>query len=685
MFTPDEILERVIPFQFLARAQRARLAKRLELRRYRAGEYLLRAGERSRDVFLLGEGEVDCVDDREPPIVLSTIVAGHYFGERAALFDAPREVSIRARGDVAAYTLPGKDFLELVDTEPVFAQALANTLKVKQGIFLPYQRLYGRLLSLLEQREFLLSALIPAYRTLCPALHPLLEDERIDTDALAYAVARLPEGVTRTTFYYLTTDLPPLYSEPDSKFEAVHTKARRRAAWECMPSKLLILLRDGVSDISDFLTCLCLYAVEARKIRHRLRDGEVLRELKRLCEEPDPQAAERLIARLDLSPAEREGLRRIWPNDLARRLRDILLHHEDVALECDMQIDNYNSRASEVWVSQIREEAARLCDLEDPELEVHIISSNTHSVANCLSAYLGEHAEEILAWGRAQRPELTGEPVDERPWGAGWRDPRDLVYALARHYFAENPAARAEYEASEAHARRHLSSTAFTGIEVDLIDARKLDPARADPRVRVRRPRRPLLVVNVDYAFGQQAEEILANLLFVFGRRVASVNVLGKAGGLVGARGDVLLPPATLLQTNDELYPVPNRDLSGDLLRSLIPDRRVHEGPVLTVAGTLLQDRTLLHFYRRIWSCVGLEMEGSYFARQLTSAIETGVVRPEVRSRFVYYVSDVPLDPEENLSEALAPWEGVPPLYAVTRAVLRRIFAEHDEAGGRGA
>jgi hypothetical protein len=68
-------------------------------------------------------------------------------------------------------------------------------------------------------------------------------------------------------------------------------------------------------------------------------------------------------------------------------------------------------------------------------------------------------------------------------------------------------------------------------------------------------------------------------------------------------------------------------------------------------------------------------MEGSFFARQLISATETGVVSPDVKARFVYYTSDVPLNADENLSEALAPWEGVPPLYAVTRAILNRIFA----------
>lgn len=675
MTSGPELLAHVTPFQFLSRARREEVLERLEERRYATGERLVVRGERSRDVFLIASGSVDCIDDREPPEVLSRIRAGHYFGERASLFDRPREVTIRAAEPVVAYTLPGKEFLKLVDEVPVFAQALATALKFKQGLFVGYRKLYARILSLLDQREFLLRDLTSAYAELHPALHPKLHDDEIDAGALGYAVARLPEAVTRTSIYYLTNVLGSIYQDPDSKFDRAETAARRRSAWQMMPGKTLILLRDGLSDVTDFLTCLCLYAVEARKIRQRVRSGDVLRELRELCEAPDPSRAEALFERLELSPAEREGIREIWPDDYWVRLRDILLHHEDVAIECDHVVDDYNSRASEIWVRQITKEAAALVDLEDPNLEVHVISSNTHSVANCLSAYLTEHAEEILAWGRQERPDLAGEPSPERPWGGGWRCKADLVYVTARSYFKAHPeaaqAARAEEEET---GRCHMKSTAFTGIEVQLFDLRRLCHEKTDPEVVLPSCGRPVLLINVDYAFGQQATEILAALLFAFGDRVHSLNVLGKAGGLVGHRGEILLPEATLLQTNDELYPLPNRDLPAEDLRALAPDIPVHEGPVLTVAGTLLQDRALLHFYRRIWKCVGLEMEGSFFARQLISAIATHVADPEIKTRFVYYTSDVPLDPEENLSESMKPWEGVPPLYAITRGILNRIF-----------
>ncbi|MEZ6185047.1 MAG: cyclic nucleotide-binding domain-containing protein [Planctomycetota bacterium] len=672
---PVAFLEHVLPFQFLPLAQRQALGERLSLRRFSDGETIVRQGENSRAVFLLVEGRVSVFDDATGA-EHNVIYAGHYFGERAALFDQPRRLTLQARGDTVVYVLPEKDFLDTVREFPVFAMALGSTLQVKQGIFLAFRRLYAKVLSLMDRGEFLLAELVDDYRRLRPALHPHLDERRIDTGALAYAIARLPQTVTQTTFYYLAGSLPSLYHEPDTLFPQVSTRARRRLAWEVFPSKLMVLLRDGISDITDFLTCLCCYAVEAFKLRARFRTSEELLRLHELAGGVTQAREAELLASLRLEPGEIAGLRQIWGPRTWVRLKELVLHHEDVAFEVDQQIDNYNSRAAEVWVSQIRAAASQLVDVEDPELRVHIVSSNTHSLSNCLSPYLARNKERILTWGQQFRPELIGEQCLQGQCGA-WANDDDLLYVLAREFLATHPEEAERRHAEDAAAGHvNLEGTAYTGIEVDLFDVRALDPDAKDPALTIPRPEHPTLIVNVDYAFGQQAEEILSNLLYTFGQAVRSVNVLGKAGGLVGERGDVLLARATLLQTYDELYPLPNPGLTPDALTALTPGRDVHVGPVLTVAGTLLQDRPLLMFYKRIWKCIGLEMEGSFFARQLIAAVEAGVLRSDVRSRFVYYVSDVPLETGHTLTQSLHPSEGVPPLYAVTRAILREILAE---------
>lgn len=656
--TASHLLAHVIPFLYLSSVARTALADRMELRRYEPGDWIIQAGERSRAVFLLAAGEVAFRHETGH----TTLQSGHFFGERAALFDAPRQQSVQAIGTVHLYALPAVDFLRLIDHHPTFRLSLARSLTIKQGIFLGYRSLWAEILRLVDSEGFLLSELVADYRTLHPALHPRLHSEHIDTDALSYAVARLPEDVTRTHTWFLTAHLSSLYADPDTKFDPLRTHARRRSAWRQMPGKTLVLLRDGISDITDLLTCLCAYAVEAAKIRMRCRSPELLVALK----EPRDGSDAALAELSGLTDSELAALQRIWPGELWERIRDILLHHEDIALDCDFQIDNYNASAAERWARQIRDVAEELVDLENPELCVHIVSSNTHSVGNCLSAYTARRRDAILAWGRQHRPEDVAE---------NWADESDLLYVLARHYIAATPGAR-EACINEERAAGHyrLRTTAFTGIAVDIIDARRVDPSLCDPALTVTPPQSPTLIVNVDYAFGQQAEEILSNLLFVFGHAVRSVSVIGKAGGLTGRRGDLMVPRATLMQSGDALHPLPNADLDAARLAALAPGRTVHEGPVLTVAGTLLQNRQLLHFYRRFWRCVGLEMEGSFFARTLTAAMSAGIVRDDVATRFAYYISDVPLDPDSTLSEALSPTEGVPPLYAITRAVLGQIL-----------
>ncbi|MFW6234976.1 MAG: DUF6909 family protein, partial [Spirochaetota bacterium] len=193
----------------------------------------------------------------------------------------------------------------------------------------------------------------------------------------------------------------------------------------------------------------------------------------------------------------------------------------------------------------------------------------------------------------------------------------------------------------------------------------------------IRKPPRDrrIVLVNIDYAFGEQAEHIIRNLLLLFGRNVASINFLGKAGALVGRRGDILEPTAFIEQSGDLFQPVPEReDRPHERLQARVPHSRIHRGPILTVDGTLLQNRIMLNFYRRIRQCIGLEMEGTYYYRQVLESMELGVLSRDVALRFFYYVSDLPLQNDQALSLRMHASEGLPPLYGITRHILDEIF-----------
>lgn len=693
------LLEYIIPFRFLTQEQRIDLLDDLTGHAFYAGETIIRQGDEADDsVYLLLEGSVETLDRTQQPVSrLNVITPGHYFGERSVLFAHPRSFEIRALDPVRCYSLPGERFLHLIQESRAFALSLGSILRDKQGVFDAFDRFTSELLHTVARGYINIPRLVPLYQELEPALHPKVNDRsEIDFSALTYAVNRLPTNVTDTFAFFLTDELPPLYSKPDQTFRSISTTARRRDIYEMLPGKNMVLLRNGLSDLIDLVTCLCLFTVEARKIRSRLRNPASLLAINNFlrsvqpertgsggslevdpgpsADSTQPSVSEReqaFLRSLSFSEDEAKGLYRVWPGDAVARLHKISLHHEDFGIEIRRQTNNYNSRHSELWTNEIGRATRQLLGYDPTALpsdfKVHIISSNTHSVTNCLNPSLIEQADEILAWGHQVGHKLTTED---------WTHQFDLVYALARDYWVAHPEmAAASREFEQVCGILRLHETVCTGIQVQLIDTQQLFRRPIDPGISPIPDSMPALIVNIDYAFGEQAEEIIRNLLTLFGRNLASVNILGKAGALKGNRGDLILPTAFVEQTTDifQTLPSPNT-LEVDRLQKRVPDRAIHAGPMLTVAGTLLQNRLMLHFYRHIWGCIGLEMEGAFYCRQILEARQLGVTASDIDLRFLYYVSDLPLEHDATLSVSLRAIEGIPPLYAITREILSGIF-----------
>jgi hypothetical protein len=632
----------MIPFQFLSSDDRAWLLERLTEHVWADGDTVLAQGDTTQDTHLLVKGAIEVEDDLRPEHlrVLARIEAPAYFGERAALFGQRRGKSIRAAGPVVTRSMSGSTFFELVERSEMFAAGLARVLRDKQAIFGPLERFLAELRGSAARGYIVIPRLLHLYKRMQPAIHVHVNDEEIDFNGLTYALRRLPTDITQVFSWFLTFDLPTMYSSPDEVFVRVDTKARRRAVWQMMPGKLLVLLRDHDSDLVDLVTCMCVYAVEARKLRRRLRDPSALRAVLRGAP----------LADLPLSEEEVTGLEQLWGDQASDRLCDIARHHEDSLVHVYRAASNYNPDHSERWTSQLADAVEQLMGAPLhalPDLPVHIISSNTHSVTNCLSPWMQAYRDEILEWGRAHCGDWC-----ELSWG----DERDLAVALSRRFLAAHPERKAQrYEMEHAGNTVHLTQTAFTGIEVQLFDTGE-----------------PGLIVNIDYAFGQQAGRIISNLISLFGQRIVSVSVLGKGGGLCGDRGDVFAATEFVDQADDLLLS-PEVAVDEVSLRGRLGERNLRVGRALTVAGTLLQDRVLLQYYRTLWGCVGLEMEGAFYCRGLLEARQRNLVRSDIKMQFLYYVSDLPLDPDETLAEALSAHEGVPPLYAITREVLEPI------------
>jgi hypothetical protein len=680
MGTPPfpDFLDRIVPFRFLRREVKLELLPGLKEYIFRSGDVVIRQGDREdKRVYLVASGSVEALDPRGPsPVRFTTIEGGGYFGEFEILFQCPRLLEIRALADTVLYGMEGETFLGLLAHRP-FAQSLGAILRDKQGIFAAFGRFKAELMRGIARGYIELSELLPLYADLEPALHPLAKDPgKMDLAALLYAVRRLPENVTNTFAYLLTDELPPAFASADSLFPKIETQARIRFIWEIMPGKSLALLRNGLSDITDLITCLCLYAVEANKIRARLRDTHTLVHIKEFLNAAgSTRTLEEnrvfLGSSLNFSPEEIAGLTAIWKEFTVERVYDIVRHREVFSIDVRRQRNSFSSRRSELWTQQIGDAARVLAGCDPtalpPDVRVHIISSNTHSIINCLNPWLVENKKLIFDWAAR-----TGHPIIE----GEWHNEYDLLYGLLRDFFVRFP------DAAEENRRRErdwgilrLEETASTGIQVQIIDGTKLAGLEIDPGVAPVPRDRKFMIVNIDYAFGEQAEHVIRNLIMLFGTNLASINFLGKAGALQGRRGDILMPTAFIKQSSEryELLPPPSVRCE-NCLDERIPGRSIHKGPMLTVDGTLLQNRRMLYFYKHIWGCVGIEMEGAYYYRQVLESMRLGVLPKDLALRFYYYVSDLPLDHRANLSSRMSAGEGIPPLYAITREILSEVF-----------
>ncbi|MCL2481456.1 MAG: cyclic nucleotide-binding domain-containing protein [Spirochaetaceae bacterium] len=670
------LIETVIPFRFLSNQEKKKLVKTLKEYSFSKGDIIYRKGDTDNSVFLIRKGVVETLDyNGSGSERLNVISAGRYFGERAALFNKKRIYTVRALSDVSCYSISGKEFRKLIHSSKAFSKAMSTILRDKQGIFSAFDRFKAEVLQGITRGHIQIRELIPYYKDMEPAMHKLLsKEDEVDTAVLDYAVKRLPSNVTENFIYILIDELYDHIPEPWKLFEPVPAVGRRRREWKMLNGQTMMLYRPGMTDLLDLITCLCVFVVETEKIRKKLSEHRLLISIKNhitknesLKDKKKTDAA--FLKTLPFSPKELSGLKTIWSDDTVKYIYNVAIHSGIFSLVIKKQINVYNTRRAEMWLSQIGNSVKDLTGYwvnEIPEnVKVHIISSNTHSVINCLNHELISRIDEVISWGEKKRhPALKQK----------WFNRHDLLYALSRDFIKEKDENDAlKLENSDGVIR--LKRTASTGIQVQLFSLKKLRNKIIDPGLPSIPRDTNSIIINIDYAFGEQAEEIMRSLLLQFGKNISSINIMGKAGALVGKRGDILLPDVFIEQSEDLFQPIENQALLKiNRLQKRLDGTKIHKGHMLTVDGTLFQNTMMLSFYRHIWDCIGLEMEGVYYLRQIIEGVQHGLIPKSLFTSFYYYVSDLPADPGSQLSTGMAFSEEIPPLYAITREILTDIF-----------
>jgi CRP/FNR family transcriptional regulator, cyclic AMP receptor protein len=104
--------------------------RRCSWRRYEAGDPIVDYLDSSDDVFFVtaGEASVTIYSVAGQAVSFRSLGPGEIFGEYAAIDGEPRSASVEARTNCLIASTPGREFRELLETEPVVARAVMKGL-----------------------------------------------------------------------------------------------------------------------------------------------------------------------------------------------------------------------------------------------------------------------------------------------------------------------------------------------------------------------------------------------------------------------------------------------------------------------------------------------------------------------------------------------------------------------------
>lgn len=522
--------------------------------------------------------------------------------------------------------------------------------------------------------------MIESLKTLKPEIYGSISDpERVELNGLIYVMQRLPKGIEECRLIRMVSG----EGIEHSGIECIIPSKRRRNAYRIDREQMYIELTRGRSDIYDILTHLTFLYVESEKIRNnaedhkkrKTRDWKKLEEIVINLHESEEEfdhgvgftylstvlgrtydEVKSAFARFD-SDSEVNSLFHItyWLGRLA-------MEEDEGGSEMDRQI-SFSSQLretigmhvhGEIWANTIKN---YLYENDLSKRPVHIISANLHSVLNTLFAKsaLGAKYHGMPLAGVAQAISHSD-------------DLEDKIIAFAK-----------------THGMHVLGNNNGTNIGVQIFDTAKVDLSKLPKELKydekVMKENQPVIVV-MDYAFGEQAYEVMDELLKPLGDKslnIQSVGIMGKAGILCGGKGDLMVPNAHIFEGTADNYPFENALKKEDFVGQGL---EVIEGPMITVLGTSLQNKDILKFFKNSsWKAIGLEMEGAHYQKAIQAASKIRkTVDPNINLQYAYYASDNPLLTGHTLASGGLGDDGVKPTYLITVKILSNILTAFAES-----
>ena len=674
-------LETVSPLIYLNSSQKKNLIEAiffLEITKketiYSGAVNNLRSGDNA--TFILLKGFVHFYDNNLCHI--DSFKNPYFFGHDGPIF-GKRNVTVITEGALIA-VIPPKDFLNIIVPSSKFSIHLSRTIINKEKTLNNLNHFKKFVLGSASKGTIDLKKLIMLYKKIDSCLHTkALNPNEIDISAWLYSLNRLPQNIFNTYVYILM--ISPSYMQSFHKNVAnqlipkVKTNSRLRDVYTYLDGKGVIVVRDQETDILDFVSNLCIHIIESGKLRRLLNVPnkvtilhENLNDFEKCFEYVNS------ILPNPISLEDKISLNKWFGDNFARKMIDLILHHDDYYISIPKENicnnDPIELMIQDVW--KMTKELLKISNSIDEidDLIVDIIQGSKRTLLGCISPYLYKNREEIYDYAeRNGIKTITKEFLNES----------DRLLALSYYYFKSFPDKKIEQQQMDIeHGIIILEDQYSTGVSFMLINPNKLDSNFIDPNIKFNKVSDNHLILHVGYTFGAQSSLLIKPLIMLFGSKARSFNVIGKAGGLGGNRTEIMVASKIFYDKTNDIANLNTGGLDIEELKAQAKTN-VHFGPMLTVAGTILQNYDLLLFYKNVMGCVGLEMEGYFFAEELEKAKKIGLLGDNFVSRYFYYISDLPLDSTQNLSkeEGNVSWdEGVCTMNAIQRFLFNQIFSQ---------
>lgn len=623
--------------------------------------------------YIILKGEIHCFDKDNN--FTEQLTPGTFFGYEGPIFEKRNSTAIAQKGSIICVI--NKDcFLDIVEPFSKFCNYLQQCVIVKDKFFNHLDNYKNFILNSINDGPINLKKAIEKFVKINSCLHPKCNSNEIDFSAWSYAVDRLPPGIFDVFCINLvntSTKLMTMGNDIFNQFVKLRTcSTRNRSIYEYLPGKYLVVVRDMETDVLDFIANMCIHLIESSKLRNIISSPIGYKLLSKVKNDNEAIDAFEELYGNPLSDEDRSRMSKIFPDNIGKRLINLCMHYQNYNVNI-IKKSISRKESSENWIQNIWKYAIDLLEAsssvdEVEDLVVDIMQGSKSTLLSCISPHMYKNKDKILSW--ANKKNITFKTKS-------FNNDNDRLIAASHYYYKAFPEELVEKKKMNyEHGIQILEETFSTGVQVMLINVNKLSKEFIDPSVQLKSASKNHLILHIGYTFGAQSAHMIKPILMLFGSKARSLNIIGKAGSLVGDRTDILVADKMFYDKNQDLIPIQTGNIDCEKIRKE-GKCNVHLGPMLCVAGTILQNNDLLRYYKYVNGCVGLEMEGYFYVQEVDKAMRSGLLGKDFITRCFYYASDLPLDPTQNLSMETGniSWEeGVGSMIAIQRYVLQELF-----------